>query len=217
MSSSLSRWRLRSGNYRHYLANDLEVDRENDQTGAFRLDSGDVVTSYAGPGPLQGSGVHRYAWLLLQQPDQFRAPSGLASPTGPGHWNVSQYVSEANLRLVAASFFTVTAPGNPTGQSRTASPYSHARCTSRLTTLCFAGAVVETSAVDTATLQVSSAASSAASNSAAQPATSSARPTGSTNGPSSAAPAASQPASGAGKLVGSVAAALGALGLVALC
>lgn len=182
------------GNYRHYLANDVEIEDVNSQDGSFSLDNGTVITSYAGPGPLQGSGTHRYAWLLLQQADNFRAPSGLASTTGPSHWNVSQYVSEANLTLVAASFFTVTASGAPTGS------------------------VVETSAVNTATLQVSSAAASNSAASSSAQSSSASRPSGSSAAPSSASPSASAPVSGAGKVVASAAIALlGALGIIALC
>lgn len=183
-----------SGNYRHYLANDVAIEDVNNSTGSFSLGNGTVITNYAGPGPLEGSGVHRYAWLLLAQPGQFTPPSGLASSTGPSHWNVSQYVSEANLSLVAASFFTVTAPGNPTG------------------------AVVETSAVNTATLQVSSSAASSAASSASsvQSSASSVRPSTASSG-ASAAPSSSQPASGAGNLAVPFAAILGAAGLIALC
>jgi len=96
------------GDFRHFLANSVTL-----QEGAVNLESGTVITNYAGPGPLENSGEHRYAWLLFQQPEGFTAPEGLNAPeTGPSHWQVSEYVSQSNLGpLVAASFFTVAAPG----------------------------------------------------------------------------------------------------------
>lgn len=60
--------------------------------------------------------------MLFSQPDQdnddddddddaFTPPQNLSmAGAGPGYWNVTQYVQEANLDdLIAVSFFTVTA------------------------------------------------------------------------------------------------------------
>ncbi|KAM0755678.1 PEBP-like protein [Meredithblackwellia eburnea MCA 4105] len=104
------------GNYRHYLAN---YDTGIAATGAnltFTPNSGNVVTPYTAPGPIAGTGPHRYAWLLFAQPSTFAAPSDLAAPgTAAGVWNVSTYVQQSGLGdLLAASFFTVQ-NGNPTG------------------------------------------------------------------------------------------------------
>jgi hypothetical protein len=65
------------GDYRHYLANSVQFV---EGSGALTLDTShsSIITSYAGPGPLPGSGVHRYAWLLFQQGEDFQAPAGLA-------------------------------------------------------------------------------------------------------------------------------------------
>jgi len=51
----------------------------------------------------------RYAWLVFAQPEAFQAPANLSTPgVAPGHWSVSNYVSQSGLGdLVMASFFTV--------------------------------------------------------------------------------------------------------------
>ncbi|KAK9895481.1 PEBP-like protein [Cystobasidium minutum MCA 4210] len=127
------------GEYRHYLANDVQI------SSVGMLSNGTVITYYAGPGPLVGTGIHRYAWLLFQQPEAFTAPANLStSGVAPGHWSVESYVQSSGLGdLVMASFFTVE-NGAPSVSA------------------------VSTTAVNTATLFVpSSAGSAAASGSAA--------------------------------------------------
>ncbi|GAA5933521.1 YbhB/YbcL family Raf kinase inhibitor-like protein [Sporobolomyces koalae] len=124
------------GNYRHFLANSETGAAASGNNLTFSPQDGTVITSYAAPGPLAGSGTHRYAWLLFAQPENFSAPSGLSTAgTAPSHWSVSSYVEQTGLQLVAASFFTVQPNGNPTGS------------------------VATTEAVNTATLAVSSASS----------------------------------------------------------
>lgn len=74
------------------------------------LNPGTVVTQYAGPGPVSltsvaeradrtqaaGEGPHRYAWLLFQQPASFNA-AATQGLNAPGHWQVQQFVQQANL------------------------------------------------------------------------------------------------------------------------
>lgn len=68
-----------------------------------------LLPADAGPGPIAGTGIHRYAWLLFSQPSNFSAPANLSTPgVSPGHWYVNEYVVNSRLgALVAASFFTV--------------------------------------------------------------------------------------------------------------
>jgi len=102
------------GDFRHFLANGVRfmaADGDN-MTQAVDMSQATVVTQYAGPGPLENSGAHRYAWLLFQQDDEFSAPEELSSNAPADHWSVHDYVENSNLGdLVAASFFTVTADG----------------------------------------------------------------------------------------------------------
>ncbi|GAA5958955.1 hypothetical protein JCM3765_000784 [Sporobolomyces pararoseus] len=131
------------GNYRHFLANSETGAANSGSNLTFTpAQDGTVITSYAAPGPLSGSGTHRYAWLLFIQPENFQAPQDLSTAgTAPSHWSVSSYVQQTNLQLVAASFFTVQPNGTPTGS------------------------VATTQAVNTATLSVSSAAASGSASS----------------------------------------------------
>ncbi|GAA5979162.1 hypothetical protein JCM5350_007087 [Sporobolomyces pararoseus] len=131
------------GNYRHFLANSETGAANSGSNLTFTPQDGTVITSYAAPGPLSGSGTHRYAWLLFTQPaENFQAPQDLSTPgTAPSHWSVSSYVQQTGLQLVAASFFTVQPNGQPTGS------------------------VATTQAVNTATLSVSSAAASGSASS----------------------------------------------------
>ncbi|GAA6049081.1 hypothetical protein JCM3770_003877 [Rhodotorula araucariae] len=130
------------GNYRHFLANGLTGAAPTSGNLTFQPENGNVITYYAAPGPIAGTGPHRYAWLVFAQPADFAAPSNLSTAgTAPSHWYVNSYVQETGLQLVAASFFTVM-NGDATGS------------------------VAATEAVNTATLSISSAASSAASSGA---------------------------------------------------
>ncbi|GAA6003688.1 hypothetical protein JCM10207_003547 [Rhodosporidiobolus poonsookiae] len=135
------------GNYRHFLGNSLTGAAASGSNLTFEPADGTVITSYAAPGPIEGTGPHRYAWLLFTQPENFQAPSNLSSTASAAPWYVSDYVAQTGIQLVAASFFTVQ-NGDPTGS------------------------VASTQAVNTATLSVSSAASSGASSSGSQTASS---------------------------------------------
>ncbi|GAA6032178.1 hypothetical protein JCM8097_007110 [Rhodosporidiobolus ruineniae] len=143
------------GNYRHFLANGLTGAAASGANLTFEPVDGTVITEYTAPGPIAGTGPHRYAFLLFDQPSSFQAPSNLSSPgVSAAPWYVSDYVAQTGIRLVAASFFTVQ-NGDPTGS------------------------VASTEAVNTATLAASSAASSG-SPSGSQTSTSSA-PSGSSS------------------------------------
>ncbi|BGP25945.1 phosphatidylethanolamine-binding protein PEBP [Rhodotorula toruloides] len=103
------------GNYRHFLANGMTGAAGSGNNLTFTPSAGTTITYYAAPGPLPGTGPHRYAWLLFEEPANFRAPSNLStSGVSPSHWYVSSYVQQTGIQLVAASFFTVQ-NGNPTG------------------------------------------------------------------------------------------------------
>ncbi|CAD6571672.1 MAG: hypothetical protein CYPHOPRED_004538 [Cyphobasidiales sp. Tagirdzhanova-0007] len=128
------------GDYRHFLANDVHApDSYNASANSFEPTNGTVITYYSGPGPLVGTGAHRYAWLMFVQPSNFSAPANLSTAgVAPSHWDVQSYVQQSGLgSLIAAAFFTVE-NGAPTAS------------------------VISTTAVNTATLSVPSASRSAA-------------------------------------------------------
>ncbi|GJN90366.1 hypothetical protein Rhopal_003377-T1 [Rhodotorula paludigena] len=131
------------GNYRHFLANSLDGAAAEGDNLTFTPSNGQVITYYAAPGPIEGTGPHRYAWLLFEQPADFSAPSNLStSGVNPSHWYVNSYVEETGLQLLAASFFTVS-NGDATGS------------------------VAETQAVNTATLSAAPSATSGGSSTSA--------------------------------------------------
>ncbi|GAA5852459.1 hypothetical protein JCM8547_006789 [Rhodosporidiobolus lusitaniae] len=146
------------GNYRHFLGNGFTGAAASGSNLTFGPENGEVITSYAAPGPIEGTGPHRYAWLLFTEPSGFQAPANLSSPgTSAAPWYVSDYVSSTGLQLVAASFFVVQ-NGEPTGS------------------------VASTEAVNTATLSVSSAASSGASSTSGSASATSASASASSSG-----------------------------------
>jgi len=179
-------------------------------------EGGTAITNYAAPGPIAGTGPHRYAFLMFAQPESFQAPSNLSTAgTPPSHWYVENYVEETGLQLVAASFFTVS-NGDATGSVAAteavvrpplplAPPAPHRA---------FLADASYRLSQNTATLSVSSSAASSSAASSGSARSSGASPTGSQTGTTTAG-APSQSAggsSGASSLVVSLGA--GALGLV---
>ncbi|GAA5981386.1 hypothetical protein JCM11641_005302 [Rhodosporidiobolus odoratus] len=142
------------GNYRHFLVNGLTGAAASGSNLTFEPENGQAITNYAAPGPIEGTGPHRYAFLLFTQPEDFSAPANLSSPgVSPAPWYVSSYVQETGLQLVAASFFTVE-QGTATGS------------------------VASTEAVNTATLTATSSGSSSSSSGPASSGAPSASATG---------------------------------------
>lgn len=100
------------GQTRHFLENDVITgggDPDSDRGIALKdEESGRIITSYAGPGPAEGSGPHRYQFLLLKQPEDFQAPEGLDDENTPlGKMNIADYIDSTNSQIVAATYFIV--------------------------------------------------------------------------------------------------------------
>lgn len=73
------------GNYRHFLENGVTVPATTGSSFAFV--DGTIITSYAAPGPIAGTGPHRYAWMLFSEPSPFVPGVNLTRPSVPaGHW-----------------------------------------------------------------------------------------------------------------------------------
>ncbi|KAJ8293957.1 Phosphatidylethanolamine-binding protein 1 [Rhodotorula toruloides] len=169
------------GNYRHFLATGLTGAAGSGNNKTFTPQAGTTITNYAAPGPLPGTGPHRYAWLLFEEPANFQAPSNLStSGVSPSHWYVSSYVQQTGIQLVAASFFTVQ-NGNPTGS------------------------VASTAAVNTATFSASSASGSGSGSAAPSQTSGSSSPSGSSKPSSGAAQIAASLGAGFVGLAGLVA------------
>ncbi|KAJ9110624.1 hypothetical protein QFC19_001453 [Naganishia cerealis] len=98
-----------SGNQtRHWLANNVALT--TGEGGAYGLNyTTDPITNYAGPGPAEGSGPHRYVLLFISQPSTFTAPNYLSQPNTPlGTFNFQNYLTSTGLGpIVAANYITV--------------------------------------------------------------------------------------------------------------
>ncbi|GAB0087835.1 hypothetical protein DMENIID0001_021890 [Sergentomyia squamirostris] len=79
---------------------------------AFGLHMGEVIAEYVGAGPADGTGFHRYIFLLYQQPngrtlfDEPRIPANNASLRR--NFALNLFVTRYRLHLVAGNFFQST-------------------------------------------------------------------------------------------------------------
>ncbi|WWC57920.1 uncharacterized protein I303_100455 [Kwoniella dejecticola CBS 10117] len=93
---------------RHWLVNGVSLSGDTapytvNYTGAT------TITDYAGPGPFEGTGSHRYVIAVYEQGSDFAAPANLStSGVALGTWFLSGYVSESKLGdLLTANYFQV--------------------------------------------------------------------------------------------------------------
>ncbi|KAG5640727.1 hypothetical protein DXG03_007420 [Asterophora parasitica] len=96
--------------FRHWVITGLKVASE----GPSVVKTKPSTTPYRAPGPGAGSGVHRYAFLLFEEPS-----SGFAVPEGAAEygaaleerrsWNAVDFGTKYGLKLVGANFFLVQA------------------------------------------------------------------------------------------------------------
>ncbi|TRM56622.1 phosphatidylethanolamine-binding protein [Schizophyllum amplum] len=91
---------------RHWLVNGDTIDGSSVSNS-----SATPITDYAGPGPAEGSGAHRYVVLVYAQPESFSPPSELSqSGAAVEKYDFKNYVSSSGLGpLLAANYFTVEA------------------------------------------------------------------------------------------------------------
>ncbi|OCF39896.1 nuclear protein [Kwoniella heveanensis CBS 569] len=94
---------------RHWLVNGVSINQGSSAPYALSFDGATTITDYAGPGPAEGSGSHRYVIALYEQPSSFAAPANLSQAgTALGTMFLSSYVSESGLGdLVSAQYFQV--------------------------------------------------------------------------------------------------------------
>ncbi|WVW81588.1 hypothetical protein I302_103583 [Kwoniella bestiolae CBS 10118] len=107
---------------RHWLVNGVSVSGDS-APYALNYTGATTITDYAGPGPFEGTGSHRYVIALYEQGSDFAAPSNLSTAGVPlGTWFLPNYVSEAKLGdLLAANYFQVeNGQATSTAESTTA-------------------------------------------------------------------------------------------------
>lgn len=71
------------------------------------------VIAYAGPGPAEGSGAHRYVTLVYAEPDNFTVPATPAAGSGVGPFkyvHTDHHVNGRNSSAVLASLHTAMHP-----------------------------------------------------------------------------------------------------------
>ncbi|KAI8147462.1 phosphatidylethanolamine-binding protein [Fennellomyces sp. T-0311] len=80
--------------------------------GSNPTDLSQQHTPYIGPGPGPNTGVHRYLFLLYKQaqPNQTFAPMAHEEKPDRRNFQLSQFVAENKLELVAANFFLCSTP-----------------------------------------------------------------------------------------------------------
>jgi phosphatidylethanolamine-binding protein (PEBP) family uncharacterized protein len=102
--------------YRHWVIPGIKAPGEASTiTGNLvALKTRAAITPYTGPAPTPGSGVHRYTFLLFQEPI---SDSLVISPDDPEHgetpeqrqhWNAVEFGDKYDLKLVGANFFLVS-------------------------------------------------------------------------------------------------------------
>ncbi|WRT63442.1 uncharacterized protein IL334_000347 [Kwoniella shivajii] len=94
---------------RHWLVNGVSLSQGSQAPYAVNYTGATTITDYAGPGPFEGTGSHRYVIALYEQGSDFAAPANLSTAgVALGTWFLSSYVSESKLGdLVSANYFQV--------------------------------------------------------------------------------------------------------------
>ncbi|CEH15019.1 Phosphatidylethanolamine binding protein [Ceraceosorus bombacis] len=102
------------GQVRHYLANNNSLVG---MSGTL-MRTGQAITSYNAPNPPAGSGPHRYAQLVVEQPNGWVAPANFSAvmPLARG-FQVEQYLNYSRLGSIIAATYYVVEGAPPTNVS----------------------------------------------------------------------------------------------------
>ncbi|WWC97266.1 hypothetical protein V866_004145 [Kwoniella sp. B9012] len=158
---------------RHWLVNSVGISGDS-APYALNYTGATTITDYAGPGPLEGTGSHRYVIALYEQGDDFAAPSNLSTAgVALGTWFLKSYVSESKLGdLLAANYFQVE-NGQATSTAESTTPVDSATLSQAAsTTGSGSAAASQTSGASAAASAAGSAGGSATSAAASAAATS---------------------------------------------
>ncbi|KAK7689650.1 hypothetical protein QCA50_007443 [Cerrena zonata] len=100
--------------FRHWLITGLKSPKDS-ATLAFKTQL--ATTPYRPPGPRPGSGLHRYTFLLFQEPSPssaFSVPEGSpehgASLEERRSWDAVQFADKYGLKLVGANYMLIRSP-----------------------------------------------------------------------------------------------------------
>ncbi|CCK69176.1 YbhB/YbcL family Raf kinase inhibitor-like protein KNAG_0C00620 [Huiozyma naganishii CBS 8797] len=92
--------------YCHYVETGVKF---KDPSGGF-VEGGHILQPYLGPGPPEGTGFHRYVWLLYQEPGA--GPKQLSAIGDRPNWGfgqpgvgVDKWANLNSLKLLAVNFF----------------------------------------------------------------------------------------------------------------
>ncbi|PWN39304.1 PEBP-like protein [Ceraceosorus guamensis] len=104
------------GQVRHYLANNNSLVVSGMSGTLMR--TGQAITSYNAPNPPAGSGPHRYAQLVVEQPKGWVAPANFSAvmPLARG-FQVEQYLNYSRLGSIIAATYYIVEGAPPTNVS----------------------------------------------------------------------------------------------------
>ncbi|KAH6903071.1 phosphatidylethanolamine-binding protein [Coprinopsis sp. MPI-PUGE-AT-0042] len=105
------------GQWRHWVVTGVSIAAPKEASEAAELVAlkpKAASTPYWPPGPPPGSGLHRYTFLLFEEPAgsitiPADAPENQAEFEKRRRWNAIKFAEEYNLKLVGATFFLTQA------------------------------------------------------------------------------------------------------------
>ncbi|KAF5329603.1 hypothetical protein D9619_009388 [Psilocybe cf. subviscida] len=103
------------GEWRHWVVPGVELPASNTaQNDSFALKPKAATTPYYPPGPPPGTGLHRYIFLLFQEPKggisiPADAPEHQSEFTSRRSWNAMAFAEKFNLKLVGVNYFLTQA------------------------------------------------------------------------------------------------------------
>ncbi|CAJ0923126.1 unnamed protein product, partial [Mesorhabditis belari] len=93
-----SRQKPRPGEFKHWLVINIPGNQ---------VDKGDVAADYIGSGPPEGSGLHRYCFLLYKQNGRLNAEPTVSNTSIKGRmkWRASAWAQSHQMTLIAGNFY----------------------------------------------------------------------------------------------------------------
>ncbi|KAG7440057.1 PEBP-like protein [Guyanagaster necrorhizus] len=99
--------------FRHWVITGIKspIESASETTNLTAFKTKTSTTPYRPPGPPPGTGLHRYTFLLFEEPAGFSVPQGAveygAEMTQRRSWNAIEFGKKYGLKLVGASYFLV--------------------------------------------------------------------------------------------------------------